>query len=751
MTTTMPELEPAPLTPPAAPARFGRIAAVAFPIAVRGVYDYGVPQEFIGRLSEGMPVQVDLKGRTLWGVVVGEKAESEYGSLKPILGIRSEGWTDRSSALITLYRWIATYYQCDLGRVFRPLVGKGISSATAKTVVVYVAVAGNGPMTALSAMQKAAFESISGAAEPLTRKELEEKLGVSPSVLSALCRKKVVKAEKKTVAREEYFGAAPVAAPAVTLTGEQQAAVDAILAHQGVPDKPFLLHGITGSGKTHIYTELAARTLERGRSVIILVPEISLTPQTIMRFREAVGDVVTVIHSRMSDGERRDSMQALVTGAKRLVIGVRSAVLAPCDNVGLIIVDEEHDGSYKQTDTEPRYHARDVAIMRGVFERALVVLGSATPSLESYYNAQSGKYRLLTLASRFGEARLPAVTVADMNEERTSGNWTILSRRLEASMLAALAAGRQIILLLNRRGYSAVLLCKECGFTHRCTACSLPLRYHRSGYVLKCHCCGHEEAAPDRCPLCHGEVMKYQGVGIQKAEELLKEKFPDARILRMDHDTTQGKRSHHDILDAFAKREADILLGTQMVAKGLDFPGVALVGVLQADLGLLFPDFRASERTFQLLTQVAGRAGRSDGVGEVVIQTSYPDDPAIATSAKHDYECFYATELPNRKELRYPPFAKLARIVVAGPAIGPVEAEITKIAAGIRNSTQSITLLGPAPAVLEKMGNEFRYSLLLKSGSPKLLSGVLSSIRESHRKANSKVKLIVDVDPVYMM
>ncbi len=728
---------------------FSRVASVAFPIAVRGVYDYGIPEEFIGKTAAGVPVRVDLKGRALWGVVVAEKTESDYGALKPILDVRADRWTDRGSSLITLYKWMAAYYQCDLGRVFRPLVGKGISSSSEKTVVVYRAAETDG--AGVSPRQRAAMEAIRGIDEPLTRKEIEERLGISSSVLTTLCRKKLLLPQKKTVVRDGFSDAIPMEHAKVTLTGEQRAVVETIMRHKESPDKPFLLHGITGSGKTHVYTELAERVLALNRSVIILVPEISLTPQTIMRFRAAVGDVVTVIHSRMSDGERRDSLQALVTGAKRLVIGVRSAILAPLDDVGLIIVDEEHDGSYKQTDTEPRYNARDVAIMRGGFERALVVLGSATPSLESYYNAQSGKYHLLTLAQRFGEARLPAVRIVDMSEERARGNWTVLSRRLEASMAGALADGRQIILLLNRRGYSAILLCKECGFTHRCVSCSLPLRYHRSGFRLKCHCCGHEEPAPNACPLCHGEQMKYQGVGIQKAEELLRSKFPDARILRMDRDTTRGKRSHHTILEAFARREADILLGTQMVAKGLDFPGVALVGVLQADTGLLFPDFRASERTFQLLTQVAGRAGRNDSVGEVVIQTSYPEDPAIFAASRHDYEGFYEKELPHRRELNYPPLAKLARIVVSGPVADRVESEIGTIAATIKRLAPGITLLGPSPAVIEKIGNEFRYSLLLKSASPRTLSSVLSVVRGSQRKSPERIKLTIDVDPVFMM
>ena len=731
------------------------VASVAFPIAVKGIYDYSIPEEFIGKVVAGVPVQVDLKGRALWGVVVAEKSESAYSILKPILAIRTEHWTDRSRSLITLYKWISAYYQCDLGRVFRPLVGKGISSSTAKKIVVYRPAQADGAAApgyppGLSPRQKVALEVIRSRDEPLTKKELD-RFGISTSVITTLCRKKLVLLERKPVVREDFAITIPTVKIAVTLTDEQRGVVETIMAHHSAPDKPFLLHGITGSGKTHVYTELAERVLALNRSAIVLVPEISLTPQTIMRFRAAVGDVVTVIHSRMSDGERRDSLQALVTGEKRLVIGVRSAILAPLDNVGLIIVDEEHDGSYKQTDTEPRYNARDVAIMRGVFERALVVLGSATPSLESYYNARTGKYHLLTLAQRFGEARLPAVRIVDMSEERACGNWTILSRQLETLMSGALADGRQVILLLNRRGYSAILLCKECGFTYRCTACSLPLRYHRSGFRLKCHCCGYEEAAPHACPLCHGEQMKYQGIGIQKAEELLRSKFPEAKILRMDHDTTRGKRSHHTILEAFARREADILLGTQMVAKGLDFPGVAIVGVLQADTGLLFPDFRASERTFQLLTQVAGRAGRNDSTGEVVIQTSYPADPAIVAASRHDYEGFYENELPHRRELCYPPLAKLARIIVAGPRTDRVESEIRRIAITIRSLAPTITLLGPSPAVLEKIGHEFRYSLLLKSASPRTLASVLSTIRENQRKSHERIKLIIDVDPVFMM
>ncbi len=723
------------------------VVAVAFPIAVPGLYDYRLPERLIGKIMPGTPVMVELRSRRLWGVVIEVKSTSSFASLKEVLVAQSERWTDASQSLIRLYQWMASYYQCDLGRVFRPLVSKTLTNSSEKKVVSYSLTGGGEGL--LTARQQEALAVLRDHGTEFTNTELRERFGITPAIVAALCRKGYAQKRQKTVVREAFEFGFDVVPERVNLTDEQRHAVEVMGAALAAPEKPFLLHGITGSGKTHIYTELAQQTLDRGRSVIILVPEISLTPQTIMRFRAAVGDVVTVIHSHMSEGERRDSMQELVTGAKRLVIGVRSAILAPMDNVGLIVVDEEHDGSYKQTDSDPRYNARDVAVMRGHFQKALVVLGSATPSLESFYNAQNGKYRLLTLARRFGEACLPKVSIVDMNEEHRNNNWTILSRALESRMHECLAADRQIILLLNRRGYSAVLMCKECGYTHRCPNCSVPLRYHRSDIRLKCHLCTHDVAAPDQCPVCRGDQMKYKGTGIQKAEEYIRERFPAVRILRMDRDSTKTKGAHHVILDAFAKREADILLGTQMVAKGLNFPGVALVGVLQADTGLLVPDFRASERTFQLLTQVAGRAGRSDNVGDVVIQTYFPKEPAIVSASTHDYEGFSAAELGNRRELNYPPFGRLARILCTGPDDGLVKREIWAIAGEISTLGPSLGILGPAPAVLEKISNEYRYSLIIKSASQKVLGGVLAALRK--RALPKKIRMMIDVDPVNML
>ena len=725
------------------------IVGVAFPMAISGLYDYRIPSSLEGKVKHGTPVLVDLRGRKTWGVVIKLRNASPHGSLKEIITARTDHWTDSNASLIKLYEWMAGYYQCDLGRVFRPLVGKGLSGTGAKTVTAYRAV----PETEerLSPAQRDAWRALLELKCALTTAEMRERIGVSSAIIAALRRKKVLQPEQRTVVRESYEQSIDVTEERIVLTDEQRNVVESVAAYLGSPDKPFLLHGITGSGKTHVYTALVAQALAMGKTAIVLVPEISLTPQTIMRFRAAVGNVVAVVHSHMSDGERRDALQELVTGSRRLLIGVRSAILAPMDNVGLIIVDEEHDASYKQTDVEPRYNARDIAIMRGHFQKAVVVLGSATPSLESYFNAQSGKYHLKRLTERFGPACLPAVRIIDMNEERRNNNWTILSGPLEERMAQTLASGRQIILLLNRRGYSVTLLCKECGYAYQCPNCSVTLRYHLNDCTLKCHLCGYENVAPDACPVCHGEQMKYKGTGIQKAEELIVAKFPDARVMRMDHDTTRRKGAHHLLLDAFARRDADILLGTQMVAKGLDFPGVALVGVLQADTGLLFPDFRASERTFQLLTQVAGRAGRSDNAGEVIIQTCYPQDPAISCASRHDFEGFYETELPHRQALNYPPVARLARLVMEGPHETLVKMEMDKIGAAITALKTDVTVLGPSPAVLFKVKEVFRYSLLIKSSSAQQLKTVLSPLGELQKKLPKGIKLIIDVDPVQML
>ncbi|HEX2959485.1 MAG TPA: primosomal protein N' [Chitinispirillaceae bacterium] len=725
------------------------IVRVGFPIAIHGIYDYRIPEIFMGKVHPGMPVQVEVKNRKIWGVAVQIVSSSEFPKLKEILDIKTEHWTDSNTSLIRLYEWISAYYHCDLGRVFRPIVSKGILASSSKTLFFYTAVPRETDGLKPQYIQPYQELLVKGA---VTKTDAVEKIGIKGSVLDYLLKHGYIVREKKVVLREADELTVDCSALKIVLSDEQLQAVETIFAEFDNPGKPFLIHGITGSGKTHIYIELSRRVLKAGKSIIILVPEISLTPQTIQRFKSELGDVIAVIHSNMSDGERRDSLQELVTGNKKMVIGVRSAVLAPVDNVGLIIVDEEHDQSYKQSDMEPRYNARDVAVMRGHFQKALVVLGSATPSMESYYNTINGKYAIVRLIRRFGGAQLPAVEIVDMVREHAKNNWSPFSVRLVELMKECINSQRQIILLLNRRGYSTVLVCKECGHTTSCPNCSVNLRYHRVDNTVKCHLCGFEHRAPDLCPKCGGTKIKYQGTGIQKIEQILHEMLPGVRILRMDQDTTRRKGSHITILNEFSERNADILLGTQMVAKGLNFPGVALVGVIQADSGLHFPDFRASERTFQLLTQVAGRAGRADNLGKVVIQTYNPEEIAIKSASMHDYECFFTTELSMREELNYPPFSKLARIIVEGKNESSVITFSESISRQLLETARNgLTVLGPAPAVLEKIDNETRYSLLIKAPNAQLLNTVLSEIWHKSTAHSSSIRTIIDIDPVNML
>jgi primosomal protein N' (replication factor Y) len=729
-----------------------RVVSVGFPTAIPGIYDYSIPEEMADRIGEGSAVLVELRRTRMWGVVVQLKDRSSVAVLKPVLEVKHDQWARGSESLMALYRWVAGYYQCDIGRVFRPLVRKGLMESKPRTVWMY-RVADAFADTLTPKQQEALAKVRALAQSVVSLPELTSRVGVSAHMAGALCAAGALIREQVAVVRQ---GAevSQETSPGTTyeLTGEQQAALDTMSASLDNPTVPYLLHGITGSGKTLVYIELARLALARGRGAIILVPEISLTPQTVGRFIAGIGDEVAVIHSRMSEGERRDSLEQLVTGKKRLVIGARSAVLAPIDNVGLIIVDEEHDQSYKQGEVDPRYQARDVAVMRGRLQKALVVLGSATPSLESHHNARTGKYALVTLQARFGAARLPQVEVVDMNVEHRDGNWTLMSRVLRRRIVQTIDSSRQVILLLNRRGFSVSLICKDCGHTYACPNCSVKLTYHRDGLMLKCHQCGYEEAAPQSCGKCRGEHIKYAGAGIQKAEEFLAAEFPTARVLRMDQDSTRRKGAHVSILDRFARHEADILLGTQMVAKGLDFAGVALVGVLNADVGLCLPDFRAGERTFQLLTQVAGRAGRGDALGEVVIQTYFPNECAIITARDHDFPAFAERELDTRRELGYPPFGRLARIIVEGPDEHRVSAHCQAVVALIRKLVGTrIEVLGPAPAAIARINLNHRYSILLKSSTGAALQSTLGAVRAATQKVPNGIRQVIDVDPVAML
>jgi primosomal protein N' (replication factor Y) len=560
----------------------------------------------------------------------------------------------------------------------------------------------------------------------------------------------------------------------IVLNEDQQRARDSVVEKMAEGGGTFLLHGVTGSGKTQVYIECIRQALAHGRSAIVLVPEISLTPQTVRRFRSHFGDLVAVVHSRMSTDERREVWQLAQRGERSVVIGPRSAVFAPVRNPGLIVVDEEHEASYKQFDASPRYHARDVAVVRGMMESAVVLLGSATPSIESYQNARSGKYTLLELPRRIDDVPMPVITVVDLAAERKREyaaakealpregraklkefKQSSVSTLLREKITERLQRQEGIILLQNRRGFAPFVECPECGYSERCENCNVTLTYHLTQKHLRCHYCGLVRSPYLLCPQCGGSQMALQGVGTQRVEEDLKKLFPEARVARMDLDTTSRKGAHGKILRAFGSREVDILLGTQMVAKGLDFPHVTLVGVISADTQMLLPDFRSSERTFQLLTQVSGRAGRSDLLGEVVIQTRQPDHYALVHVLDHNYQSFFEEEVEQRRELMYPPFSRLVLVEAKGTDEPSVRKASERFAALLKK--EATIVLGPAPAVISKIRMEYRWHLVIKidkTSDPggQGLRSILHRVREAYGATPvSGVRVTVDVDPAGLM
>lgn len=516
-----------------------------------------------------------------------------------------------------------------------------------------------------------------------------------------------------------------------------------------------LLHGVTASGKTEIYLRLIARCLERGRAALMLVPEISLTPSVQSEFYVRFGNQVAVLHSGLSETERHESWWRARRGQAKVVLGTRSAVFAPLADLGVVIVDEEHDSSYKQEET-PRYHGRDGAVVRARLAQALVVLGSATPSLESYWNAREGKYRLLELEERIPGRSLAAVEIVDMRQEfRETHTQVPISRRLKEEIEAQLQSGAQTMLLLNRRGYSWFLLCRSCGETHRCVNCSISLTYHRREHKLICHYCGYTTGVPSHCATCGSEFLHYVGEGTEKLEAKIAESFPGARVARLDRDVAQRAGQFRKVLADFRERKIDILVGTQLISKGHDFPGVTLVGVVSADQGLGMPDFRAAERTFQLLTQVAGRAGRGEAPGRVLVQTFYPEHYAIRLAADQNYGGFYSKELRFRRMMHYPPCAALANVVAQGPKLdqaAKVAGMIGQFLTRVERATKGLKVLGPSAAPLAKIEGRFRIQFLLKAASRASLNDILRRLADHcEDKGIPPQSVMIDMDPVSVM
>lgn len=583
--------------------------------------------------------------------------------------------------------------------------------------------------------------------------EVLQKADAGPSSLQSLARSGVVSIIEKEVIRTPFEDHPEMPIDHLLHKSQVSALTEIENALAEDSARTFLLHGVTGSGKTEVYIRALRAALQKGKTGIVLVPEIALTPQTVSRFRAHFGDRIAVLHSRMSHGERYDAWRNLRNGRFTVAIGPRSAIFAPLANVGLIIVDEEHEASYKQMDPAPRYHARDVAVMRAHMEHAVCVLGSATPSLESFRNAEKGKYTLLAMPERVpveghDAAPLPTVEVVDLAREykirRLPGT---LSHQLKEAIKLRLEKKEGVILLQNRRGFSPFVTCKSCGHTPECPNCAVSLTYHRYGNKLTCHYCGHSKRHVSQCPECHADEVSQIGVGTQRVEEELQELFPEARILRMDMDTTSGKNSHHRILKDFGNRKADILLGTQMVAKGLDFPHVTLVGIVDADTSLFMPDFRAAERTFQLLMQVAGRTGRGDLRGEVILQTRRPDHAAIHLATTHDYAAFVKRELEERKELGYPPFGRMANVEFRAPSESAARETARKWTDDLVGLKPVVEVYGPQPPVIGRIKQQFRFHTLLKAPeeiSPMYLSSLVSRVRKAH---GNNVRVAIDIDP----
>ena len=752
---------------------------VAIDLALDRLFTYSVPVELTEKLRVGQLLRVPFGGRVARGFALAVTDTAPAFKTKPVLAIEDES-PFFSPALLKLVRWIADYTASPIETTLRAALPAAVLKPGARAKeMLYVDVGQpTGPLAApnpahgqLTLRQRQLVSEIARVGGGWMQ-QLVREFKTTPATLRGLAEKGVLSIAPRTARRDPLAGRNVLPTKPLPLNPLQQTALATILAGSdmsGASHPPVLLHGVTGSGKTEIYLQAIARMLEEGKGAIVLVPEISLTPQTVRRFAGRFGDRVAVLHSALSDGERYDEWHRIRTGAARVVVGPRSAVFAPVANLGLIVVDEEHDPSYKQEET-PRYHARDVAVVRARLEGARVVLGSATPSLESWLNARTEKYALASVPARVAGRALPAVHLVNMEDEMARiGHLPIYSAALLDAIHRRLENGEQTILFLNRRGYSRILECPACNWVAECPDCSVPYTYHRADNCLRCHVCGGWMHVPASCPDCHSTDFSYTGIGTQRAESALLRCFPHAHVLRMDADSTARKMSHDDILSAFRAGKADVLLGTQMIAKGLDFPNVTLVGVLNADVSLHRPDPRASERTYQLLAQVSGRAGRAEKPGEVYIQTFSPEAPAIAAAASDKgFAAFAEMELRDRREAYLPPYCRLATLVFrakdealarawaelyAKSLIGWAEKYNGSVAKHPADSVGSrvprdrglFRVSEAAEAPLAKAEGWFRYQIVVRAPAAK---DIVAAVRwiESARPVPKDVRLAVDID-----
>jgi len=737
-----------------------RVATVVFAAGPPGEFDYAVPSALAEVVEPGRRVRVPLGRANRSATAYCVRVESRRGATRPLKPIRDV--IDRRSltspAMLRLTQWIAQEYLCPWGQVLEAVVPSGVrfQAGTRQTTVLSLAetIAGRLDELDLPPKQAAVLRALAAAQRPLSPGHLARAAQCTQAPIVALRKKGLIVARTDRIEVEAPPEVAPRREEHLVLNADQRRALDVILAAlRARQSETILLHGVTGSGKTEVYIQAIQEVVQYGRQAIVLVPEISLTPQTVSRFR-ARFDGVAVLHSHLSDAERHGQWQRIADGRVQVVVGARSAVFAPVPHLGLIVVDEEHEGSFKQ-ESAPRYHAREVAIARAGAENVPIVLGSATPSLESWHRAQTGAFRLVELPRRVLARPLPEVGTIDLRERcHARGSRGAISRPLHAAMDEALRDGGQVILLLNRRGYATHIQCPSCGHVVVCPECDIALTHHRREEIALCHYCDYQTPAPAECPECRFAGIRYSGQGTQRLEAEVMARFPGVSCLRMDTDTMRARGSHQRALEAFRRGEVRILLGTQMIAKGLDFPNVTLVGVISADVALHLPDFRASERCFHLVTQVAGRTGRGERGGRVLVQTFSPDHPAIQAAVHHDYAAFAAGELPLREMLAYPPYSTMIRVVIRGP-IEKVTAEFADhLAARLREELAARTaparVLGPAPAPFAKLRGKYRFQIQLQSTQRKPLQEATAAAT-ADLKPPEDVQWIVDVDPLDMM
>lgn len=706
------------------------IAEVIIDLALDRGFDYAIPASLAGTIGPGSRVKVPFGKGERQGFVLAVKETADFkGRLREIISADANS-TRLPANLLNLAEWMSQYYCCAAEHAVRTLLPAAVRSGRIKEKVVGKAVvsdriAANEYISRFASDARAALrlrvlQLLLDSAVPLPRSEVLEQAGAGPSALKTLAKAGVVELIEEKTSRSPWSEVSVVPTEPLPPTPEQEACLKTVrdMLDGRESRRVMLIRGVTGSGKTEVYLQAIAMVLERGGNAIVLVPEISLTPQTVRRFRARFGEKVSVLHSRLSDGERFDEWNRIRSGQVQIAVGARSALFAPFPDVALIVVDEEHEDSYKQSET-PRYHARDVAVKRGAMEGAVVLLGSATPSLESYTNSMNGKYVLCELLQRAESQPLPAVRVVDLSLERQEtdeGKSSFFSPTLIDAVKKRLAAGEQTILFLNRRGYARKLECEDCGYTASCPDCAVAYTYHRKHNLLSCRYCGAMFPAPAVCPQCGNEEIRYVGSGTERIESQARAIFPEARIFRMDSDTMRsGRHTHESVLNRFRSGDIDILIGTQMIAKGLHFPGVTLVGVLNADAGLVIPDFRGGERSFQLLTQVAGRAGRGDLPGEVIFQSFDPSHPVIEFAVRHDFKGFADYELEIRKELDYPPFTRMAAVHFES-ADGEQAVQAAEDLFGIlsANAGKGVTVSPPEAGFPERLAGKFRYLLLVR-------------------------------------